>query len=349
MVKAKGGLKRPRPSTFAAGTAARVIQGAWRMWKGRKSLQGPRLAQRLLQKNATMSTIRTMVEEGPQEFGVAGPGSETHTIYPKRPYPVPKLTDKAISKQQYTNNNSGNVTWGIGEQNYQLVAAVLDRPQMNTLFPYVGTYATRIHLRNVKWEVMLSNPTTALQRVDVYDIICKKDVQAQGAAAGVGNPQECMQNTFSDFAKNGGGQSSTAYKQLGLTPFTNPAFGQFFRILKVTPLLLQGGQVHSHKCEYTVNKLMDKEYAQYEGKAYKDVTCYTLIRVHGTPENDNTTLTQVSTGAGRINYVYYETLDYAVYDRTTPEIDYTQNLPTAFTAGALIENIGISTQTAPLL
>ena len=226
----------------------------------------------------------------------------TKTIYPAKPYPGPKRMDKIMSKHVESVNSAGSVSWLVGVKEYAIAGKAFDTTQVNAIFAFVATNNSKVLFKNTRYDVQISNPTTALQRCNVYDIIARKDLSV------IGSPAVCLQDTFSDYNKSGGTQSASAYQQIGFDPFTNSAFTQFFRVVKRTPLLLQGGQVHNHRVEYSCNKLFDKELSLNMSTGFKDFTIYTMIECHGTPENDSVTKTQVSLGAGRLNFVQTQTI-----------------------------------------
>lgn len=342
--KRLGGMRRATRKS-AYDTAARAIQGAWRAYK---SPLGS--AVRQAYKSASRKFLGVKTESKAQEFGVAGPGSESHTDYGSRPSSLPKKMEMHMTKQFFTLNSAANVTWNIAEKEYACPAKVFDGNDLATIFGFVASNNSKIVFRSCNWEVMLSNPTTALQRVNIYDIAVRR---SHGTASA--DPAAVLKNSFSDFNKNGGTQVNSAYKQIGLTPFQNPAFTTIFKVLKQTPLLMQGGQVHSHKCKWIPNKWMDKEEYTWTANTatngvFRDFTVFTMIECYGTPENDSTTKTQVSLGEGRINFSVVKSYDYVVVDRSAAEIDFTQSLPTAFTVGAQIAEIaGAQAQGAPLV
>jgi len=108
----------------------------------------------------------------------------------------------------------------------------------------VTTLLNSWDLRSAVLDIEITNLPTALftgtQTVDCYEIICRKAVTTQGAAAIVG-PADCFNKGFA-LQNLLGANTALGSTTPGVTPFQCKLFTSHFKILKKTRVLLSPGQ-----------------------------------------------------------------------------------------------------------
>lgn len=113
-----------------------------------------------------------------------------------------------------------------------------DLSQLNTLSGDTGLNNTFI-MKSAVLDVEMVNTGEASCTIDAYEIICRKDINSQGAV--VSGPNDLFIEGFA--AQNTlGGNSSLSAAIPGATPFQNSLFCSHFTILKKTRILLSAGQ-----------------------------------------------------------------------------------------------------------
>jgi hypothetical protein len=152
-------------------------------------------------------------------------------------------------------------------------------------------------LKDVTGFTIYTNQSNGNVNLKLYDVICRKDLGSGSAV----DPSSAWYNGITDNVTTGT-VSSVSSTNLGATPFMSPLFCQYFKVLKVTSIILAAGQSHHHYVKRTLNRMINDELlTYYVNLAY--LTHYTVAAAFGYPENDTTTNTIVSTCAVGIDTV----------------------------------------------
>jgi hypothetical protein len=188
----------------------------------------------------------------------------------------------------------------------------------------------RILCSGVRAEMVLTNAANTSARITIYDIISRKDLNS----GTITSPSFAWKQGVDDE-----GGSGTNYQIPGCTPFNSKSFTEFFKIKKVSHVLLGQGATHIHRTRFFPNRAVDYGTVEY-GQYWKDLSCFTMLVVHGQASNDVTTKSSISIGASDINMVVlkeYETSFIADYNTTWSG---TNSLPTSFAVGENTISIG---------
>lgn len=261
-------------------------------------------------------------------------GSMSKFFYGKRKIPRRYASVyKALAKNYVGVNTAQRITAGIGLQNAYTVMPMFNSGDVASISSKVANNNTnKIFLSSCSAEVMLTNQELANVRIYIYDIIARRDSQSN---VNTQNPDTAWKNSYAD---EGGANSN--YSIVGSTPYSSDLFTQYFKVLKVTHLTLSQGQSHTHRVHYSPNRAIDGEYIQYNSGSFKGLTCFTMIVLHGYPENDSTTKTQVSTGQCDVDVIIRKQYKYTWLNDQDTTFSMTNNLPANFTVGESIVNIG---------
>jgi len=245
---------------------------------------------------------------------------------------LPKHVEDALPPLAVVTNGAVQLKSAIGKQAiYSTEGLFLP----TTATTYTGDKITRVLYKSASQDITLNNIYLSNAYVIIYDIFARKDV----ANSTISKP---------DIAWiQGGTDESTAnsYSFLGSTPWQVEVFNQFYRVEQVTNVVLGAGATHVHKVRIKPEAIVSSAYAQYSPYAFKDVTYFCMIEVHGSPANDTVTQTQVGIGAGGLNIVVDREETLKQLQRATPTLNVTNSLITAFTTAEQVVNLGGSTIT----
>ena len=263
-------------------------------------------------------------------------GSFSVFNYGQRKLKLPYSVVKNLSKNYYVYNEAGRLTSAVGQQNFNNIVTTFENTTLNNISISISSSLTqRLILMSATVETLFTNVGLGTARVILYDIIVRKDLVTTASST----PASTLKNFYGD--ETGG--SNVNYLVPGITPFSNDTFTQFYKVLKMTHIDLAQGQTHVHKCHFGANKIMNREAFNQSQYGLKGLTCFTLIQQSGCPANDSTTKTQVSLGATAIDYVTKYQIKYtSMQDAVTNMTPY-QVIPTAFTVGEEIVDIGSGT------
>lgn len=233
------------------------------------------------------------------------------------------------------NNASGRDEAGVGYQSFVLTGDYFTVADVNLGFTLLNNAATaKILLKNVRGETLITNQENVNGRFTIYDIMTKKETDST-----VSNPLTALTTGTVDPASGGAGD----YQVPGYTPFMNPRFTEYFKVLQSTEVILSPGACHSHVVNYTPNLYFSHELnARVAGTGIQGLTLYTLVQYHGTPINDVNTQTQVSLSHIAIDWVQKEQYKFMYSHAAASSVDVNHTLPSAFTtAGNTMQDDGV--------
>ena len=197
------------------------------------------------------------------------------------------------------------MTIGVGQQNVSTINCLYGcasnalSQDLDTQFGLISvSRSTQVMFQSCSCELMLSNATNSNVKVQIYDIIARRDISAT-----TGNylPDLAIQDSLAD-------EGIVTKEQVGVLPFSCKIFTQYFKICKVTHLIMAEGQTHVHRIKFTPNKVVNKELDIISSANLKGLTLYQLIICHGTPSDPNSNA--VTTCNGKIEYVVKKQYSY---------------------------------------
>lgn len=247
-----------------------------------------------------------------------------------------KNTPLELTPSIVTNNNAFRIECGVGVQestNLMATYTVADTNLAFTLATGGSPPSAKIFFKQCHTESMITNQSNINARIYLYDVFARRNSSDVNlSASGV------FQLGFADNTSG----AAADYTVVGTTPFGNPRFTQYFRINKVTDITLSPGATHTHIVHIAPNKIMSGiDFTGADGDFVGDWTHYTLMVFHGTPLNDLTTQTQVSTGAVALDVVQKEQFTHTYTHASGGAADVNNTLVTAFTnAGSTMQDDG---------
>lgn len=159
-------------------------------------------------------------------------------------------------------------------------------------------------LRSIEQEYMISNASSANAFVKIYECTCRNDFNvgttSPTLAIPINNPAGSFDQGVYDI--NSGMDAMT----LGVTPFQSQLFTQLWRVDKIYHVELGAGRTHKHLSRFSPNTVVHEPRSARNVNLEK-VTRAVLILAYGSPINDTTTNSAVSTSLIALNIVRKET------------------------------------------
>jgi len=292
-------------------------------------------------KQKVASRTRTMLKKkNGRQIPVGGGDSVSYFTRKNKPTSAIVKLSKELPVASIVQNFAGRVECAVGAQGYFLLGdyfTVADVNLGHVLLAGNGAGApqgAKTVFKSVHSEGMITNMENVNARITIYDCIARKDTDAT-----VTSPLTAISTGYNDIS----GGSSTDSIIVGGTPFGIPRFTEYFEVLQTSKVILSPGACHTHVVHYEPQKLLSKIIsARVAGTGIGRVTVFTIVKFHGTPINDLTTQTQVSTSHIALDYVQSEEYKVNVVSVHLPFIDVNDTLPAAFTvAGNTMQDDGV--------
>lgn len=278
--------------------------------------------------------IRPITQFKGRQISTGGGDSESKFLLKKKATSLVVRVSKDLPVSTVVNNSAQRVVAPVGLQNWFVLGDYFSDDDCilsaNLLYGNAAGAAqsAKTVLESCHSVGMITNQENVNARISLYDVICKKDTDAT-----VSNPYDAVSTGYNDI----GGGASTDFTILGVTPFSIPRFVEYFKILQTTEVVLSPGQCHVHKVHYAPNSLFSKtRAARIAGSGIGGLTMYTLVRVHGTPINDQTTESQVSTSAIALSVTQHEEYKLKAVYQGTANTDINNTLPSTFNVGGSV-------------
>lgn len=226
-----------------------------------------------------------------------------------RLHPTMRTLYKQTAKRFVSGDNSGTISTYAGQQIFQSVLSLFDRTTVNNLLTDLNLsnqQTCKVNFESCSAEVTLSNLTNTNLRVVLYDIVPRRDVDFASYPESSFDQGIVLENETVD--------TSSAYP---FNPLTCTVFTQYWRIRKVTHILMAQGTTHTHRVYFAPNKVIDSTIWNQEPtlNSIKYLTCYTMAQVFGTPAEligvGEGTPNLVTTTEPHIAYVSKQTYKYA--------------------------------------
>lgn len=155
-------------------------------------------------------------------------------------------------------------------------------------------------LRSIEQEYMISNASSANVFVKLYEITARNDIKIDGTSPTLAHNLWGAVGAFDQgiYDINSGMDAMT----LGVTPFQSKMFTQNFRVDKIYHVELGAGRTHKHISRFSPNRIVHESRSS-RTNALEAVTRFVMILAYGSPINDTTTTTSVSTSLVNLNIV----------------------------------------------
>lgn len=262
-------------------------------------------------------------------------GTFSKFFYGKRKIPKGyRSIIKGLAKNYQTYNGTARYTAAVGVQDIQNPLSMFGQADVQALLTnFAVSYKdSRALLMSCSAELMITNQDVGNARITLYDVVCRRDCNYTNNSS----PSNAWLHSYADQ-----GATNTVY--IGATPFSAELFTQFYKVVKITHIVLGQGQCHTHRVHYAPNKVIDGEYVQYDGYGFKGLTCFTMLVDHGMPYNDSTTKTSVSTGNTALDVVWRKQYKYTYLTDNSNNYYVTNSLPASFAVNEDVMNIGSGT------
>ena len=257
--------------------------------------------------------------------------------------PVGPTDTKDLGAQYWYQNNAQRLTCTPGKQAYyaysmfgnysvngdanndlaEIQAYINAQIGLGTSSAVQGYKTTKFMTAQCKATYKMTNQDSGNAEVRIYDIAVRRDTGVYPTTAWSGGVQDESGTGSFDYSL-----------QLGVEPTSSQTFNAFYKIKQQTRIILGAGQSHTHYVNLKPNKWIDGELVGNGANYLAGYTMFTLILVSGMPYNDQTTLTQVSSGQCNLDIVMTKQHKYYVLQNATTQFNATASrLPTSFTSG----------------
>lgn len=200
--------------------------------------------------------------------------------------------------------------------------------QMFATIPAIGASPTiyqtgKFIIQSMTSKRTFTNQDLATAYVTIYSVIPRFHVPAGS------NPEALWDKGLEDQQLVPGVNDN--YRDAYAKPFASQNFCLYYKVEKVTTFELQQGQSHCHETTWHINKEVHGQLAQ-AFSSLRDITKFELTVISGTPINDLTTKTSVSTSSCAVDIVekISKKYTYAASQRTIRT--YVNTLPAIATA-----------------
>lgn len=229
---------------------------------------------------------------------------------------------KDTSKLYYAYDGTDVIDARSSQQKFLTPFTMFDVTDIKTMMSVNGlSYLTnptlRLNYESCSGELSFTNMTDANIRVTLFDIITRRDSSDL--------PETNFTGAISA-EQDPGSEGSYSYP---FSPFTVDLFTQFYKVLKMTHIVLATGQTHVHRIHYSPNKVLNGT-AVINGPAgvnnLKGITCFTMMQVVGVPAISANTSTLSSTSIPKISVCWKKTYRYGFLSNNVTRLDLTTNL-----------------------
>lgn len=293
MAKGKQQLSRTNAraqyARVAAHTATRLARWGLRRWASNALRRKPAVARRKL--NKSIMPVGT------------GASQSFHKVSYQ-----PKLSSKILKDltpiRCYVETSSERMS--TSAYGVQKATAVAQFPcgtignYFTNLVDSSGSNTQRLFLRSIEQEYMISNASSTNVFIKIYELTARQDITLGGSSPVLGiiewNPAGAFDRGVYDV--NTGMSAMT----LGTTPFQSQLFTNVWKVDKIYHVELGAGRSHKHLSKYSPNKIVD-ETRSSRNHILKGVTRAVMILAFGSPINDTTNNTLVSTSIIGLNIV----------------------------------------------
>lgn len=263
-------------------------------------------------------------------------GSYSTFNYGKYKLSLPKSVVAELAKNTRMFTAALQVTNGAGLQAVTDIHSFFTTADMLLLAGITGQTNGKALMLKVRAETIITNATLSTGRITIYDIIARRDLNN----ATLTGPTTAWKQGLAD---QGGGANQQLL--VGSTPFSSKSFTQYFKVKQVTHVLLAQGATHIHRVNYSPNRGMDWGTLDY-GSIFSNLTCFQVLVQHGQVDDAVTGFLGPSTGSCKLNIVTTKEYETSWIADATTSYTSSNTLPTTFTGGESLVDVGTGTVTA---
>jgi len=139
-------------------------------------------------------------------------------------------------------------------------------------------------------ELNMTNSQSSGIEMEIYDIVCKRDVPTNNVILVNGTQQGTLAAAngpplyWGYGVQAGNGAQQPYYQYLGSSPYDSQFFRDYFKTLRRTRVFLPQGATHRHVVNLSPNKIMDETlYNSTVMWGFKGLTVYTMVVIKGLP------------------------------------------------------------------
>lgn len=205
----------------------------------------------------------------------------------------------------------------------------------------------RFIVENVQTELTLTNQSNAAAEIEIYDIVCRRDVDASWTITTGGNTYIAAGQPSSyveigcDIA-SGALPTSGQEQIIGASPYDSQLFKDYFRVVRKTHVMLLSGGTHRHSAQHMVNGIVETALLNDNTAMLKGLTIGSMLCVRGVaainmgPEGSPLT----TSNNPKINVLYNERVKFTWVADSTQTVYYHDNLPHSASTDVEVRNIG---------
>lgn len=191
--------------------------------------------------------------------------------------------------------------------------------------PAIGQYQTgKFILQTVTSKMTFTNQDLATSYVQIYSIVPRFHIQP-----GAFDPISCWDRGLEQ--QQVIISANDQYRDVYAKPFSSHNFTLYYKVDKVTTFELQQGQSHCHETTYNINREVYGELVNSHA-SLRDITKINMIVIAGTPINDLTTKTNVSSSSCAVDIVEFIKKEYTYAASQRVIRTYSNVLPAIATA-----------------
>jgi len=255
--------------------------------------------------------------------------------------------------QVRTMERIGAVNQVVNQFQYTLTAAegtqanfafgMFDSDQLRALLANVaGPAPRRVVAEGLTNEYTFSNYTNAPMELEIYDIVCKRDVYrsydfttAIDTYIPAPNPASYWNQGLN--AQSGVATTATASAVIGSQPTDSQLFKDWFKIVKRTCVMLPQSGAHRHLVSIKTNRIIDTMLAgNPEGVAcLREYTKFVMVNIKGLPVWHTTPVAVTTIGSTQLGVVAVQRLKYT----WVADYQYNASLNQTLNAGTAVNSI----------
>lgn len=257
---------------------------------------------------------------------------------------------KLTAPMFFISNNANSISWTDGFQVATQSDPLYGTADLKSMFAMyatnipattTGVATTRLYMKSVFTETLITNQTNDVVHMTLYDVMCRRDLTTSSTAeANYVNPNAAWVQGSIDAGNSG------AFQIVASTPFQTPGFTEYWKIVKITDVDLHSGGHHRHRVLMKPKKQISNEIvttlsASSNTGTLGGLTVYTMIVCHGFPVNSTGTST-TSTASGKIDWVSRKQYEFYPIGSERTIITQVDNLPSLGTESFINDLTGIA-------
>lgn len=210
---------------------------------------------------------------------------------------------------------------------------ILPQERLTELNQIAGNQSApnRVLVESVLSELTFTNLSNAAAEVEMYDIICKRDV-LESASISIGETAYITPGSVEDYIRVGvnaaaGRPADSNYSAIvGTSPYDSQFFQTYFKVVRKQHVMLGSGASHRHQSMLKINKVINQSLAGSSDLALiKGYTHIVLLQVRGVAGYD--TVTELGTPPKvSLNSVFTQRIKYTFVQDVNSSLTVTDTL-----------------------